>query len=216
MKLKVYVIDLEIPAKVKRCALRIGIPAVVLTVAAVALAAPALHTWMQNDPLNATDLNANFSQLQNQITTPTYGQRTPSAFRAWTLMGTSIQNDNAQTVLFEQVDYDLAGEYSTSTGAFSPKQKGIYLVTCALEYAPTISGQYGAILEGGNGIGGQLGVSEVQLTTAPIHVTPEYTSAIQLSAGDSITCAGAQSSGTAQPLLGGFTGRNMFSAVRLY
>ena len=68
MKLKVYVIDLEVPPRVKKWGLRIGIPAVVLTVAGVAFAGP-LHTWNQGDTLNASDLNGNFTNLQQEVAT---------------------------------------------------------------------------------------------------------------------------------------------------
>ena len=66
MKLKVVVVDLEIPPRVTRWGLRLGIPALVLSVAAVALAAP-LHVWNPNDTLTAAELNGNFSDLQAQV-----------------------------------------------------------------------------------------------------------------------------------------------------
>ncbi len=68
MKINVDVIDLEIPPRVKRWGLRIGIPAVVLGTGAVALAGTPLHSWATNDTLQAVDLNGNFSNLQEQIT----------------------------------------------------------------------------------------------------------------------------------------------------
>jgi hypothetical protein len=67
MKLKIVIVDLEIPPRVKKWGLRLGIPVLVLSVAAVALAAP-LHTWNTGDVLQATDLNGNFNNLQSQIT----------------------------------------------------------------------------------------------------------------------------------------------------
>jgi hypothetical protein len=67
MKLKVVIVDLEIPPRVKKWALRLGIPALVLSLAAVALAAP-LHTWNTGDVLQAADLDGNFANLQGQIT----------------------------------------------------------------------------------------------------------------------------------------------------
>jgi hypothetical protein len=68
MKVRVYVVDFEIPPRVKKWGLRIGIPAIVLSVAAAALAAAPLHTWSTGDMLQATDLNGNFTNLQGQIT----------------------------------------------------------------------------------------------------------------------------------------------------
>jgi hypothetical protein len=67
MKLKVYVVDLEIPPRAKRWALRLGIPALALGIAAVALAAPPVHTWAATDTLTASDLNGNFSALDTRI-----------------------------------------------------------------------------------------------------------------------------------------------------
>ena len=67
MKLKVYVIDLQIPAHVKRWTLRIGALLLVLGGAAIAIAATPLHTWATGDTLQATDLNGNFANLQAQI-----------------------------------------------------------------------------------------------------------------------------------------------------
>ena len=63
MKIKVFIVDFEISPRVKRWALRIGIPAVVLGGAAVALASPP-HVCATGDPLQAVDLNS----LQAQIT----------------------------------------------------------------------------------------------------------------------------------------------------
>jgi hypothetical protein len=67
VKINVYVIDFEIPARVKRWGLRIGIPAIVLGAAAVALAGTPLHVWSNGDVLDAGDLNGNFANLQGQI-----------------------------------------------------------------------------------------------------------------------------------------------------
>jgi hypothetical protein len=86
MKLKIYTIDFEIPPHVKKWALRIGIPAVVLTGAVVALAAP-LHVWNQQDTLNAADLNANFASLQSSIPVVTsWNSYTPTV----TVSGTDV------------------------------------------------------------------------------------------------------------------------------
>ena len=56
MKLKVYVIDLEIPARVKRWMFRIGALVLVLGGAAIALPASPLHTWATGDTLSATQV----------------------------------------------------------------------------------------------------------------------------------------------------------------
>jgi hypothetical protein len=68
MKLKVVVVDLEIPARTKRLALKIGIPLAVLVGGGAVAWASNLHTWNTGDTLQATDLNGNFTNLQAQIT----------------------------------------------------------------------------------------------------------------------------------------------------
>jgi hypothetical protein len=67
VKLKVYVIDLEIPARVKTWIVRGGILTLLLGTAALALAAAPLHVWATGDTLQAIDLNGNFTNLQGQI-----------------------------------------------------------------------------------------------------------------------------------------------------
>jgi hypothetical protein len=67
MKLKVVVVDLEIPPGVKKWALRLGIPvAVLLGGGGVALAA-GLVTWSSGQTLQAADLNNNFTYLSGEI-----------------------------------------------------------------------------------------------------------------------------------------------------
>ena len=68
VKLKIYTVDFEIPARVKKWGLRIGILGLALGGTAVALAGGPLHTWATGDVLQASDLNANFANLQGQIT----------------------------------------------------------------------------------------------------------------------------------------------------
>jgi hypothetical protein len=103
MKIKVVVVDLEIPLRVKKWAMRIAIPAVVLTAGAIALAASPLHVWNSGDNLKSSDLNANFASLQSQITTANYAPRTPSAFRAELRnQNVDVQNlSSYQTIKFD-------------------------------------------------------------------------------------------------------------------
>jgi hypothetical protein len=61
MKLKVYVVDFEIPPRAKKWALRLGIPAVVISGAAAAFALPV--TFTDGQTLKAADLNNNFGYL---------------------------------------------------------------------------------------------------------------------------------------------------------
>jgi len=93
MKLKVVVLDLELTPRFQKWAVRIGaVAALVLGGGAIAWAA-GLHTWNQDDVLNATDLNGNFTTLQGQITTlqgQTNGAITAGAYIVDNAGGASI------------------------------------------------------------------------------------------------------------------------------
>jgi hypothetical protein len=67
MKIKIYTVDFEIPSRIKRWSLRIGIPLTVLLGGGAIAWASGLHTWANGDPLNAADLNGNFTQVENEI-----------------------------------------------------------------------------------------------------------------------------------------------------
>jgi hypothetical protein len=69
MKLKLVIVDLELPPRFKKWAIRLGVFAVFALGASAIAWAAGLHTWAQGDVLNATDLNGNFTTLQQQITT---------------------------------------------------------------------------------------------------------------------------------------------------
>jgi hypothetical protein len=68
VKIKIYVIDFGIPVRVKAWGLRIGILALVLGTAAIAIAAGPLHVWANGNTLQATDLNGNFTGLDGRVT----------------------------------------------------------------------------------------------------------------------------------------------------
>lgn len=67
MKIKVYVIDFEIPSRIKRWALRIGIPVVVLVGGGIAFAGLP-GGYADGQPLTKEELDSNFNYLQNEIT----------------------------------------------------------------------------------------------------------------------------------------------------
>jgi hypothetical protein len=67
MKLKLVVVDMEMSPWMKRWGLRLAIPAVILLGGGVAVGAGSLHTWSDGDKLTASDLNDNFTSLQNEI-----------------------------------------------------------------------------------------------------------------------------------------------------
>jgi hypothetical protein len=213
MKWKVVTVDLEIPARVKRWVLRVGIPACVLLGGGALAWAGLPHTFADGQVLSAQDLDDNFNALDTRLTAVQGQVHAASAFRAWTSNAVPIPGSGFPlTVAFDQVDYDLAGEYDAGTGVFTPKASGVYLVTCAFEFNAAATAYYTADLVDN---GAELGVSE-QYVAVSGQISREYSSVIQLAAGDSVVCGAAQSSGTSQVLMGGHPGRNMFSAARLY
>jgi hypothetical protein len=67
MKIKIVVIDWEIPPRVKRWALRIAVPAVVVAASAIAYASVPI-SFIAHGPLTAADLNADFTNLDGRVT----------------------------------------------------------------------------------------------------------------------------------------------------
>jgi hypothetical protein len=61
MKLKIVIVDLEVPPGAKKWALRLGIPAAVLLGGGAVAYAAGLVTWSDGQTLSAADLNGNFS-----------------------------------------------------------------------------------------------------------------------------------------------------------
>jgi hypothetical protein len=69
MKLKISVVNWEILPRMKRCALRLGIPAaIVVGVGAIAYASVPV-SFTPHSPLTAAELNANFTSLDGRVTT---------------------------------------------------------------------------------------------------------------------------------------------------
>jgi hypothetical protein len=218
MKVKVYVIDLEIPARIKKWGLRVGIPAAAMVVGGVAFAGLP-GGYADGQPLTAAALTNNFNYLQNEITTTTFGTRTPSAFRAALTSTSTIPfGPNALTVIvFGQVDYDLGAEYSASTGTFTPKNAGIYEIHCNISYnfaSNELEDTQVGLLRNGvqvasNGL--DIGAGGVLASS------PELNTMFQLAAGDSIQCGSYQNTGASQTLhVDTANGTNVFSAARLY
>jgi hypothetical protein len=67
MKVRVYVIDLELPRVLKPWALRVGVPALVIAGALAVAHAAVPKTWTAGEPLKAADLNQNFSKLDERL-----------------------------------------------------------------------------------------------------------------------------------------------------
>jgi len=214
LKLKLYVFDFEIPARVKRNALKIGIPVALILGGGALAYAQGLVSWSSGQTLTAANLNGNFSYLQGQITTAALAPRTPSAFRA-TLSSTSgitIPSQSNTKVVFDNVLFDLGSEYSASTGIFTPQNAGVYLITCGVEYLPGSFTEFGAVIYDGTT---ELYGMTIQNGTIGDRLTPQAVTTAQLAAGDSVWCDAYQ--GTSSALaLSNETVRQSFSATRLY
>jgi hypothetical protein len=215
MKLKIVVIDLEIPPKVKKWGLRISIPlAVLLGGSAIAWAAT-LHTWNTGDTLQATDLNGNFAALQAEITAL---QKPASGFHAHLTKPLMVQSGATPTVVFDSVDFDLGSEYTVANGFFTVKQAGTYLLNCSLEYAAagTVSGWSAILVKNASS---EIDADDVQSTTYSDFnggITARVTTIAQLAAGDFVTCEAAQGTSGLQGINEGASDRDEFSAARLY
>ena len=76
MKVKIVVVDFEVPPRLRRWGPRLGIPlALILSGASVAYAAGVI-TWSSGDTLKAADLSSNFSALQAQFPVVSYAEVT--------------------------------------------------------------------------------------------------------------------------------------------
>jgi hypothetical protein len=76
MQVKIVVIDFEIPARIKRRALTIGIPLAILAGAGAVAYAGVPNIWKSGDVLNAAALNENFDSIDKRVgaleANPTY------------------------------------------------------------------------------------------------------------------------------------------------
>ena len=149
-------------------------------------------------------LATTLSTLQGQV-------HPASAFHAWLTTSPSVPNATRFVIAFDHVAYDLAGEYGATTGVFSPKTDGIYLITCAQEYNVATPMEQTAIIT----------VNGAEATAQDLYSngsgsTPAAVIMTKLSAGASVTCGTYQNSGTAQPIYASFPQRNSFAAARIY
>jgi hypothetical protein len=214
MKIKLVVIDLEIPHRVRKWAIRVGLPAALLLGAGTVAYAGGLVSWSAGQTLTASDLNENFNYIQGEIAALQAQSHPPSAFRAHTSNGLTVPTNTRVTGLFDVVDFDLAHEYDPATGTFTATQAGVYLLSCEFfgpgEYA---SGFSSGVIKNGQSI--ELDVDDRQNTTTASTLNTHSVAIAQLAAGDTITCVAYQSTG-ATIALTYLAGRNIFSGSRLY
>ena len=244
MKIKVYVIDMEIPVRIQKWALGVGVPAAVALGGGAVAWASGLVTWTSGQTLQAADLNNNFSYLQNQITgdggvqgeiaalqgeiagdagvegqiTALQAQVHPaSAFRAHLATPTTFPSGGT-TVLFDSVEFDLAGEYTSATGVFAPHlstgKTGVYLISCEVWGQPAGSGNWAASIYLN---GTQIDANDDQLNTSALGTSSSRAlTIVQLHPGDGVICNFFQTTGSVSAGGGTYASRNSFSAARLF
>ncbi len=162
----------------------------------------------------SADSAAASGQLSTDIAALTALTHAPSAFHAAATSAASIPTTVVTKVLFDSVDFDLAGEYSATTGTFTAKQPGIYALECRIEFvgSPPIN-ESAVIVKNGT----SLASSDLLVNTsggglAAVHITTKLVS------GDALTCNAYQATGATQQLYApaGAHGYNTFGATRLY
>jgi hypothetical protein len=218
MKLKVVVIDLEVPPRVKKWGLRLGIPLGVLLGGGAVAYAAALVTWSNGQVLTAADLNNNFSQLQSQITALQGQAHAASAFSAQLTNATPFPSTAVypyNTVVFNSVSYDLGAEYGPTTGVFSPHAAGTYLLQCSANFVAQDGVRMTTAIM--KNVNTEVAASDAQAGTAGQNLSSFAFGIVQLAVGDSVTCDIWQDGpSTSVFVTAPYLDRNSFSAARLY
>jgi hypothetical protein len=148
MKLKVYVIDLEIPARTKRRALLVGIPLGVLLGGAAIVWAGVPNVFSAGQTLSSAAINQNFSSLDTRITTLEGAPAAPpQAVWAWEDATANIA--------------PTANKVASMT--FTPPAAGFALVTA--HYGTVVLNDNGAAPEGDCRVASQLSLTAGQLPT---------------------------------------------------
>lgn len=184
--------------------------------------ASGLLTWNNGDTLNAKDLNANFSTLQDEITALQNRLHPVSAFRATLSNPVSVPNGVQTLGTFDHVEYDVGTEYSVQSATFTPAQSGIYVVSCEIYGFPPApdagfaTGVFSATLYK-NGFptdANQLDADDVQVTSNLTTVSSRAVALVSLAAKDTLNCSFYQSTG-APVTVSSWQGRSSFSAARI-
>jgi hypothetical protein len=175
-----------------------------------------LLTWADGQTLKAADLNGNFAYLQSEITALQNAAWPPSAFHALLVGTIAVPSGQSAPVVFDTLEFDLGGEYSIATGVFTPKHDGVYALDCGLEalWTSTITGEFSLQVYRN---GSEVMASDVaNYESTQTASRPIVSGILKLQAGDSVSCAAFQTTGASQSLFAGASGRNTFSAARLY
>jgi hypothetical protein len=160
-------------------------------------------------------LATTISTIQGQL-----GQlHTPSAFRATLKTTETVPSGMTTTIPFDTVNFDLNNEYDVTTGVFTPKAAGVYLVSCELQYlmATSTSACSVGIAKNGAQVTAIDSPTLPPITTGGPHCVPTLTTTVQAAAGDMIACTAYQfSAASGTSTLDTSATRNWFGAARLY
>lgn len=139
MKIKVYVIDVDLSPRARKIAKRVaaGIVISLLALAGGAIAyASVPHTWTNGDVLQATDLNGNFTALDQRIGVTEAQIATLNASNAsYVLAEGSATSSNGQfaDVVFDAESADQLSEFDGTV--FTAAATGVYQCSWSLATA---------------------------------------------------------------------------------
>jgi microcystin-dependent protein len=171
MKIKIVIVDFAISPKVKRWVLRLGIPAGIILVGGLALAASSVHVWSKNDPLTADDLNSSFQAVATPPgTIVAYGGGTPPA--GWLSCDGSVISRTTYATLFAAISINFGGGDGVSTFNI-PDLRGRFL----RGVDATGTNDPGAALRTAIAVGGNTGakVGTLQAGATALPITPFVT-----------------------------------------
>jgi hypothetical protein len=177
-----------------------------------------------NHAVNADNASNAKGPLATQITQLQGVTHPPSAFHAILTNPTTIPSNVSTTVVFNSKDYDLASEYSATTGVFTATNDGYYIVNCGVEFWSLVGTtlfnvdiQRSPAPDGGTST--EVAVGEFEVSNQG-NTRIEANTPIHLHAGDNLWCGAYQNSPASVTLAPAseptFDERNSFSAFRVY
>jgi hypothetical protein len=146
MKLKIVIVDFEIPPRVKRWALYIGIPAALLLGGgAIAYATGTLPTFTTNETLQASDLNTLSSAIA-ALQTSVAALQTQVVAHAHFGVAQELPYGTLEVLNFDTKDFDTGSAMTTNPMVFTAPSAGTYRVSVGL------SGECGNDTGAGGGV----------------------------------------------------------------